>query len=234
MTGQMDTSLYICAINRHRLSDNPDSVKNIIRSVETIYYENYNNFIYLMDAFGIDLAGKNAQLWNEADAISKLGSVPIVLLSDDGYAGFCDPGWELIQIARKQDINIYIIPQVSAPISAVLLSGYLSDENYHSFYFGGLIHDKIMSESFVSGMSAAKSSCSVFLATHPDDDQGLTERLFKQIYGNSREVTMCFDIGRPSQKIITSTVESFYGIAKVFKPYDYITYVISPENVDSL
>lgn len=226
-----DAQLYVCAINGHRLSDNANSVIETIKDQQVIYYENHENFMYLARHFGINLDNKDVRIWNKDEVLSRLGSVPIVLVTDDGYAAFCDPGWEIVQVARKRNIHINIVPQVSAPISAVILSGYLSDQNYHSFYFGGMIYKPVISDKFISGMKAAKDSCSVFLATHPDIDDGLTDIIFKEVYEADREITLCLDIGRPSQNILTTTINNFYEtLRSLGHSYDYVTYVVAPNN----
>ncbi|MBU4689485.1 16S rRNA (cytidine(1402)-2'-O)-methyltransferase [Mycoplasma zalophidermidis] len=55
------------------------------------------------------------------------------LVSDAGMPMVSDPGFELISLARKNDISIELIPGVNAAISAFALSGLSSTFVFHGF-----------------------------------------------------------------------------------------------------
>ncbi len=69
------------------------------------------------------------------DIISKIKKYKIsVVISDAGMPILCDPGADLLEMARKQDIRIHVIPGPSALILGLTLSGLGGD----GFVFMGL------------------------------------------------------------------------------------------------
>lgn len=62
----------------------------------------------------------------------------IALVSDAGTPGILDPGYHIINLAIKNDIEITAIPGPSALISALVLSG----KPAHEFFFGGYLPNR--------------------------------------------------------------------------------------------
>ena len=52
----------------------------------------------------------------------------IALVTDAGMPAISDPGYELVQRATQENINVIPIPGVSAPITALSVSGFNSDK----------------------------------------------------------------------------------------------------------
>lgn len=59
----------------------------------------------------------------------------ISLISDQGFPVFADPGWELIDLARKKNIAITVLPGASCLLVALCASGFLLEQ---FFYVGFL------------------------------------------------------------------------------------------------
>lgn len=57
----------------------------------------------------------------------------VVYISDAGMPGINDPGYELVQLARRLDVDVDVIPGPSAVINALVLSGLPT----HQFCFMG-------------------------------------------------------------------------------------------------
>ncbi|ENY69606.1 Hypothetical protein, putative tetrapyrrole methylase family protein [Mycoplasmopsis bovigenitalium 51080] len=65
--------------------------------------------------------------------ILKSENLNVALVSDAGMPLISDPGFDLIKLARLNDIKIEIIPGVNAAISAFALSGLSSTFVFHGF-----------------------------------------------------------------------------------------------------
>lgn len=59
----------------------------------------------------------------------------VALVTDAGTPGISDPGYKLINLAKKNDIPITVVPGATALIAALSLSGYPSDR----FVFEGFL-----------------------------------------------------------------------------------------------
>lgn len=120
--------LYIVSTPIGNLKDISERALETLRSVETIIAESPNDSVKLLNAYGI----KGKGLFKYNDRNMKLASVKVeeILKSGDtayitsaGTPGISDPGQELVNIARKLNIEVRIIPGPSALVSALAVSG---------------------------------------------------------------------------------------------------------------
>lgn len=125
----------------------------------------------------------------------------IALVSDAGTPGILDPGYNLINAAIDNNIDITFIPGPTAFINALVLSG----KPAHNFIFEGFLSNKkIARQNRLKELKAFKStiifyeSCHRILATLED-----IEEIFKdQEIVVCRELTKKFEEikrGKPSQ-----------------------------------
>ena len=90
----------------------------------------------------LDIKAKRYELLNEhteADDVAKLLEIcrtqNAVLVSDCGTPSFCDPGFQLVNVCRKENIKI----QSSLGASSLMGLLSLSSERLYQFYFRGFI-----------------------------------------------------------------------------------------------
>ena len=62
----------------------------------------------------------------------------MALVSDAGTPGILDPGYQIINLAIKNNIEVTVIPGAAAFINALVLSG----KPAHSFFFAGFLPNK--------------------------------------------------------------------------------------------
>jgi len=228
----MSGILYVIGINRDNLDDNAPSVISALKNSALIACESKADAEVFLKNAGIDYKGDLISMVNitpEAvlEYLDNKGNVS--LLSDDGYAAICDPGFDILNKALEQSHNVRILPQVSAILSSWLLSGLISHRN-QDFFFGGMINFHWDEQQIKIISDHAQDTC-IFLSVHPDwNNSGdkLNELLF-DVYGNDRKVTLLFDIGTNRQTIIKchtgQLVETIRSI-----DHKYVSLVIHPTN----
>lgn len=91
-----------------------------IKTPTTSFFQ-HNRFIKAEYLLGLLKAGKN-----------------IALVSDAGTPGILDPGYNLINLAIKNNLEMTFIPGAAAFVNALVLSG----KPCHEFYFGGFLPNR--------------------------------------------------------------------------------------------
>ena len=135
--------LYIVATPIGNLKDISLRALETLKSVELIACEDTRHTKILLDHYGIH---KNTTSFFQHNRLTKgeylIGLLQegkdIELVSDAGTPGILDPGYNLINLAIKNNITFTIIPGASAFINALVLSGKPS----HEFYFAGFLPNK--------------------------------------------------------------------------------------------
>jgi len=126
----------------------------------------------------------------------------IALVSDAGSPGILDPGYNLINLAIKNNLEMTFIPGATAFVNALVLSG----KPAHEFYFAGFLPNRTGARKNQLGKLKKLSCTLVFyesshriLATLEDIDAVFGEREIVV----ARELTKKFEeILRGSPKII--------------------------------
>jgi len=131
----------------------------------------------------------------------------IGIVSDAGTPLISDPGYKLITLAKKEDLYISASPGVSAPITALTLSGAPTD----SFYFLGFLPTKKKSrEKILSDINHLKTSIILFESIKKINK---TLEDILRILGN-RNVSICREMTKKFEEIITGTVTEIINLIK--------------------
>ncbi len=120
--------LYLVATPIGNLSDITYRAIEILKSVDIIYAEDTRNSIVLLNHFGIKTRLETYHEFNQEtktdEVISKLKEgLNVAIISDAGLPVISDPGFKIVQEARKQGLPCSTIPGASAGISALVASG---------------------------------------------------------------------------------------------------------------
>lgn len=132
--------LYIVATPIGNLKDITLRALEILKSVDLIACEDTRHSRILLDRYGIKTSTTSFFQHNRFTKGEYLlgflrAGKDIALISDAGTPGILDPGYNLINLAIKNDIQITVIPGPTAFINALLLSGKPS----HEFVFAGFL-----------------------------------------------------------------------------------------------
>lgn len=111
-----------------------------LRDADVVIGEEFKEVSKLLK--GLDIKGKLLEVLNEhskpedVEALLKLClEKKVALVSDCGTPGFCDPGAALIQLCRKNNVEVRTLPGASALMGLLSLSG----ERINQFIFRGFL-----------------------------------------------------------------------------------------------
>jgi len=135
--------LYIVATPIGNLKDITFRAIEVLKNADLIACEDTRHTKILLDHYAID---KPTTSFFQHNRFTKgeylLGLLKegknIALVSDAGSPGILDPGYNLINLAIKNNIDLTFIPGPTAFINALVLSG----KPAHEFYFGGFLPNR--------------------------------------------------------------------------------------------
>ncbi|MDD2679430.1 MAG: 16S rRNA (cytidine(1402)-2'-O)-methyltransferase [Candidatus Omnitrophica bacterium] len=135
--------LYIVATPIGNLKDISLRSLEVLKSVDLIACEDTRHTQILLSHYAIHKPTTSFYQHNRfTKAAYLLGLLKagkdIALVSDAGTPGILDPGYNLINLAIKNNIALTLIPGPSALINALVLSG----KPAHEFYFAGFLPNK--------------------------------------------------------------------------------------------
>jgi len=135
--------LYIVATPIGNLKDITLRALEVLKSVDLIACEDTRHTKILLEHYGIKTSTVSFYQYNrivKAQYLLKLlkEGKDIALVSDAGTPGILDPGYNLINLAIKNNIPITAIPGPCALVDALVLSG----KPMHNFYFAGFLPKK--------------------------------------------------------------------------------------------
>jgi len=135
--------LYIVATPIGNLKDISFRAVEVLASVDLIACEDTRHTRILLDHYGIKATTTSFFQHNrfiKGDYLLSLlkEGKDIALVSDAGTPGILDPGYNLINLAIKNNIAITVIPGPAAFINALVLSG----KPAHEFYFAGFLPNR--------------------------------------------------------------------------------------------
>ena len=135
--------LYIVATPIGNLKDISLRALDVLKSVDLIACEDTLHTKILLDNYAIKTPTTSFFHHNRFTkgeyliGLLKEGK-NIALVSDAGMPGILDPGYNLINSAIKNNIEVTVIPGAVAFINALVLSG----KPAHEFYFAGFLPNK--------------------------------------------------------------------------------------------
>jgi 16S rRNA (cytidine1402-2'-O)-methyltransferase len=132
--------LYIVGTPIGNLADLSLRASEVLKSVDLIACEDTRHSKILLDHYAIKTPTTSFFQHNrltKADYILGLlkEGKDVALVSDAGTPGILDPGYNLINLAIKNNLEITFIPGAAAFVNALVISG----KPAHEFYFGGFL-----------------------------------------------------------------------------------------------
>jgi len=168
--------LYIVATPIGNLKDITLRAIEVLKSVDLLACEDTRHTKILLDHYGIKTPTTSFYQHNRFAkggyllSLLKAGK-NIALVSDAGTPGILDPGYNLINLALKNNIAITAIPGPAAFINALVVSG----KPAHEFYFAGFLPNRTVArQNRLKELARLKStlifyeSCHRILATLED------------------------------------------------------------------
>ena len=190
-------SLYIVSTPIGNLNDITSRAIEVLKQVNIIAVEDTRVTKRLLSKFDI----KNQMIvynnFNESKISKKLIHLlkdgnDIALVSDAGTPCISDPGYRLVNEARKENLNIFSVPGTCALVAALSTSGLPSD----SFYFEGFLPKKKGRQTKFKFLSNLE--CSIIIYESPNRIVKTLKdiKLFlgdKRIVSVHREITKIYE-----------------------------------------
>lgn len=125
----MSGTLYIVATPIGNLEDITLRALRILRSVDLVAAEDTRRTKRLLSHYGISTYASSFHAHNVRTRLPQLlkrlqDGASIAVVSDAGTPGISDPGTEIIQACITTKIPIEVLPGPSAPLTALVLSGF--------------------------------------------------------------------------------------------------------------
>ena len=189
--------LYIVATPIGNLRDITFRAIEVLKSADLIACEDTRHTKILLDNYGIKAPTTSFFQHNrftKGEYLLKLlkQGKNIALVSDAGMPGILDPGYNLINLAIENNIEITVIPGATALINALVLSG----KPAHKFIFEGFLPNRTVARrnrlrqlAKLDYTIVCYESCHRILATLEDIEEVFGD---KQI-ACSRELTKKFE-----------------------------------------
>ncbi len=160
--------LYIVATPIGNLQDITLRAMGVLKSADLIACEDTRHTKILLDHYGIKTPTTSFYQHNrfiKGRQILKLlqEGKNIALVSDAGTPGILDPGYNLINLAIKNNIEITAIPGAAAFINALVLSG----KPCHEFFFAGFLPNrKIARQNKLKKLKQLKTTLVLYESCH--------------------------------------------------------------------
>ena len=136
-------TLYVVATPIGNLADLTFRAETTLKAVNLIAVEDTRTSRKLLAHYSIDTPLIAYHDYNEINQAKKLvnklnNGDSIAIISDAGTPGISDPGYRIVNLASKENIEVVTIPGPSAVTAALSVSGMPTDH----FYFEGFLPPK--------------------------------------------------------------------------------------------
>jgi 16S rRNA (cytidine1402-2'-O)-methyltransferase len=160
--------LYIVATPIGNLKDITFRAVEVLKSVDLIACEDTRHTKILLDHYSIKTPTTSFYQHNRFIkgeyllGLLKAGK-NIALVSDAGTPGILDPGYNLINLAIKNNIAMTVIPGPTAFINALVLSG----KPAHEFVFAGFLPNRTQArKNKLKELTKAKTTIVIYESCH--------------------------------------------------------------------
>ncbi len=209
---ELEPGLYIISLPIGNAKDITIRALEYLRKVDEIYCEDTRVTRKLFSIYEIK---KKLNVYHDHNGelvrpkiIKKIkDGKSIGIVSDAGTPLISDPGYKLVLLLKKEGLNMTSCPGVSAPITALTLSGLPTD----SFYYLGFLPNKNKDRyKLLDEVRNLKTSIIVF-ETAKKINKTL-EDLIKTL-GN-REISICREMTKKFEEIISGRLEDVFSKLK--------------------
>ncbi len=218
--------LYVVATPIGNLKDITFRAVEALSSVDLIACEDTRHTKILLDHYAIktpttSFFQHNRFVKGEYLLVFLKEGKDIALVSDAGMPGILDPGYHLINLAIKNNIEVTVIPGPTALVNALVLSG----SPAHEFIFAGFLPNRSLArKNRLKELAGLKytvifyESCHRILATLED---------IKEVYG-SRDLTVVRELTKKFEEALRGSAQTIAMHLQTVKPRGEFVVVIPP------
>ena len=220
-----DGVLYLVGTPIGNLSDISPRAINVLKNVNFIACEDTRNTIKIMTKYNF----KNIlESFNKVNIFKKMPKIinglksgkSIAIVSDAGMPSICDPGEEIVLIAKKNNINVICVPGPCAALTALVSSGF----NSSKFVFEGFLPRKKNERKKLLYEISQREQTTV-LYESPHRLKTLLEEL-EEHCGGKREISISRELTKLFEENLTNNLSQFNEMFKDQKLKGEFTIVI--------
>lgn len=216
--------LYIVSTPIGNLRDISLRAIEVLKNVDLIACEDTRHTKILLDRYGIKTSTTSFFQHNRftkgkylIEFLKKGKS--IALVSDVGTPGILDPGFNLINLAIKNNIEMTVIPGPTAFINALVLSG----KPTHQFYFAGFLpNKKISRQNRIRELSKLESTLVFYESCH----RILTTLEDILVVFGDREIVIVRELTKKFEEVRRAKISQLLSYFKQNKPRGEFVVVI--------
>ena len=178
---------------------------DVIRNSDCLFAEDTRNAKKLLDFIKVEINCKSFHEHNESEVckeiIERLNKGEIVsIVSDAGTPAVSDPGYRLIQMCVKKNIEYTLIPGPSSVINALVMSGLATDK----FSFFGFVPRKAGDiEVFFESISQDNKTVIFFESSKRIEKTILN---LKNFIEDDRKISICKEMTKMHEKIFRGKI----------------------------
>ena len=217
--------LYLVGTPIGNLSDISPRAINVLKKVNFIACEDTRNTRKIMTRYNF----KNIlESFNKVNIFKKMPKIinglksgkSIAIVSDAGMPSICDPGEEIVLIAKKNNINVICVPGPCAALTALVSSGF----NSSKFVFEGFLPRKKNERKKLLYEISQREQTTV-LYESPHRLKTLLEEL-EEHCGGKREISISRELTKIFEENLTNNLSQFNEMFKDQKLKGEFTIVI--------
>lgn len=147
----------------------------------------------------------------------------VALISDAGTPGISDPGFFLVREAIRAGIEVQCLPGATAFVPALVSSGLPCDR----FAFEGFLPQKKGRQTKLNSLVNEERTMIFY-----ESPYRLVKTLqqFAEVYGGSRQVSVCREISKVHEESVRGTLEEVIAHFKEHEPKGEIVIVLAGNN----
>ena len=211
----MAGTLYVVGTPIGNLSDLTFRAETTLKAVNLIAAEDTRTSKKLLRHYNIDTPliayHDNNEINQARNLVNKLNSGDsIAIISDAGTPCISDPGYRVVNLAKKERIEVVTIPGPSAVTAALSVSGLPTDH----FYFEGFLPPKKGRRTRFELLESLPATIVIFESPHK------VFRTLKDIhnYWGNRIISVCRELTKIFEESFLGTVEDAENYFSKSKP----------------
>ena len=199
----MAGTLYVVGTPIGNLSDLTFRAETTLKAVDLIAAEDTRTSRKLLGHYNISTPlvsyHDNNEKYQATKLVDKLiNGISIAIISDAGTPGISDPGYRIVNLANKENIEVVTIPGPSAVTAALSVSGIPTDH----FYFEGFLPPKKGRKTRFELLESLPATVVIF------ESPQRVIRTLKDIhnYWGNRIISVCRELTKMHEETLLGTV----------------------------
>lgn len=210
-----NSKLYLIATPIGNLKDITYRAVETLNMVDYIYCEDTRTSQKLLNHYNIKKPLRSVHLFNENEISQSIineikNGKNIGIISDAGLPIISDPGWIVVHDAIENDIDVVVIPGVSAGISALIASG-ISASKY--LFVGFLNSKRAKRKEELKKLSTIEDTIVMYESPHRIEE---TLKILDEVY-KERNICLARELTKLHEEYLRGTAKELLEVIDTIK-----------------